>query len=122
MEMIPEVHAYDEVGNTIAAQEAVLAALPSTRPNLDSKPAAKEEEKEVVDKNQAREIADKMDKVASLFNTKLSFSVDESTGRNVIRVLDRESGVVIRQIPADEVLKLISRLKDVMGMLLDVET
>jgi uncharacterized FlaG/YvyC family protein len=33
-----------------------------------------------------------------------------------------ETGDVIRQIPRNKVLKLIGRLKDVMGKLLDVET
>ena len=125
MEIIPDVYAYDEVSSAVAAQESVLASLPPIRPNTEARTAAKsekKEKKESIDENQAQEIAEKMDKLASLFNTKLSFSVDESTGRNVIRVLDRETGTVIRQIPPEEILKLIGRLKDVMGMLLDVET
>jgi flagellar protein FlaG len=36
----------------------------------------------------------------------LNFQRDESTGRTVIRVIDPNSGEVIRQMPSEEVLKL----------------
>ena len=36
----------------------------------------------------------------------LSFSVDESTGHQVLRVVDPNSGEVIRQLPADETLRI----------------
>ncbi|MDJ0833358.1 MAG: flagellar protein FlaG [Gammaproteobacteria bacterium] len=42
----------------------------------------------------------------------LSFSMDDATGRTVIKVMDRSSGEVIRQIPSDEVLALATYLGD----------
>ena len=36
----------------------------------------------------------------------LSFSVDESTGHQVLRVVDPNSGEVLRQLPADETLRI----------------
>jgi flagellar protein FlaG len=36
----------------------------------------------------------------------LSFSVDASTGHQVLRVVDPNSGQVIRQLPADETLRI----------------
>jgi len=36
----------------------------------------------------------------------LSFSVDASTGHQVLRVVDPNSGEVIRQLPADETLRI----------------
>lgn len=43
----------------------------------------------------------------------LVFQVDESTHELVVKVKDRESGDVIRQIPSEEVLQLVQRLKDI---------
>lgn len=40
----------------------------------------------------------------------LKFSVDDSSGRVVIQVLDSETDEIIRQIPPDEVLALAERL------------
>jgi flagellar protein FlaG len=47
----------------------------------------------------------------------LEFSVDEATGQNIIRVLDKKSGEVVRQIPSDEVLAFIKRIKDTKGII-----
>ena len=40
----------------------------------------------------------------------LSFLVDESSGRTVIKVVDPASGEVIRQMPSEEVLKVAAYL------------
>ena len=42
----------------------------------------------------------------------LHFSVDEDSGLTVIRVRDKESGELIRQIPEDIFLNLAQKLKD----------
>ena len=65
--------------------------------------------------------AEKMNQVASVFSTSLAFSVDKPTGKTVIKVLDRETNEIIRQIPPEEMLRLIGKMRYVMGMLLDVE-
>jgi len=38
---------------------------------------------------------------------KLAFSVDEESGRSVVKVLDPETDEVIRQLPSEEVLEII---------------
>ena len=42
----------------------------------------------------------------------LRFSVDEGTGRTVVKVMDSETEEVIRQFPAEEVLALARHLQD----------
>lgn len=49
----------------------------------------------------------------------LSFAVDGDTGDTVINVVDSENGEVIRQIPAEEVLKLRKKMGQMQGLLLD---
>jgi flagellar protein FlaG len=41
----------------------------------------------------------------------LHFQVDDASGRTVIRVTNPETGEVIRQIPAEEVLRISASLK-----------
>lgn len=43
----------------------------------------------------------------------LSFNVDEASGRTVIKVIDRDSGDTVRQIPTEEVLAIASHIRDV---------
>jgi flagellar protein FlaG len=69
----------------------------------------------------SEEMAGKMNQVASVFNTKLSFSVDNVTGKTVIRVMNSETNEVIRQIPPEHMLQLVSKMRDVMGMVLNIE-
>lgn len=40
----------------------------------------------------------------------------------VAQVIDRESGEVIRQIPAEEILELTKRLEDLRGMIIDTKS
>ena len=48
----------------------------------------------------------------------LQFSVDNDTGKNMIKVTDRESGDVIRQLPSESMLKLSRAVGDLQGFLL----
>lgn len=43
----------------------------------------------------------------------LSFNMDEGSGRTVIKVINRDSGDLIRQIPSEEVLAIANHLRDV---------
>jgi flagellar protein FlaG len=43
----------------------------------------------------------------------LSFNLDETSGRAVIQVVDRDSGDLIRQIPTEEVLAIATLLRDI---------
>lgn len=42
----------------------------------------------------------------------LQFTVDEDSGRTVIKVLDTETKTVIRQIPPEEMLRIATYLVD----------
>lgn len=48
----------------------------------------------------------------------LQFSVDKDTGKTIIRVTDRESGELIRQIPSQELVDIAKSIDKMQGMLL----
>ena len=50
---------------------------------------------------------------------KLDFSIDDSTGRVVVKVIATESGDVIRQIPSETALKLAQSLSQASSVLFD---
>ena len=45
----------------------------------------------------------------------LRFSIDDDSGRTVVRVVDTENDEVIRQIPSEEMLALIRHFNEVTG-------
>jgi flagellar protein FlaG len=51
----------------------------------------------------------------------LSFSVDDSTGDVVVRVIDGESGKVVRQIPSEEILRLTERLDEMRSLMFETK-
>ena len=53
--------------------------------------------------------------------TKISFHVDEETGRSVVRVVDKETGDVIRQVPPEELLTLVARMRQLSGLIFSKE-
>jgi len=42
----------------------------------------------------------------------LSFSVDATTGYNVVRVVNPETGEVVRQLPSEELLKIAQAMQN----------
>ena len=51
-------------------------------------------------------------------DSRMEFSVDPDLGRVIVKILDGESGTVIRQIPQQEVLDLAKSLETPTGLLL----
>ncbi|MQB17401.1 flagellar biosynthesis protein FlaG [Pseudomonas lactis] len=49
----------------------------------------------------------------------LDFSIDDSTGKVVVKVIATDSGEVIRQIPSETALKLAQNLSDAGSLLFD---
>lgn len=59
-----------------------------------------------------------VNKAAVFEQRSLSFMMDEASGRSIIKVIDRSTEQLIRQIPSEELLKVaqdIKRLQDEMG-------
>jgi len=52
-------------------------------------------------------------------NFNIDFATDDETGSIVIKIIDRDSGETLRQIPPEEILSLRSHLRDVLGMVFD---
>ncbi|MDR5875276.1 flagellar protein FlaG [Halomonas sp. CUBES01] len=51
----------------------------------------------------------------------LEFDISENESRVITRVVDRDSGDVIRQIPAEEVLRIAERLEEWRGQFVSLE-
>ena len=51
----------------------------------------------------------------------LNFSLDDSTGRVVVKVTDGDSGELIRQIPSEDALRLAESLDEVRSLLFKAE-
>ncbi len=50
-------------------------------------------------------------------NSEINFSVDQSSGVQVVKVMDKQSGDVIRQFPSEEAIQLAQVLDKIQGLL-----
>ncbi len=57
--------------------------------------------------------------IPSMLNRKLSYSVNKELNQVVVKVIDGETDKVIRVIPSETLLKLHSRMKEVIGLIFD---
>ncbi|MDR0379909.1 MAG: flagellar protein FlaG [Candidatus Accumulibacter sp.] len=65
-----------------------------------------------------QEATEKIQKFVSMAACNIEFSVDEGSGRTVVKVVDRETKDVIRQIPSEEMLDLAQALDKLQGLLI----
>lgn len=54
-------------------------------------------------------------------NFRLKFSVDEATGRTVIKIINTETEKVIREIPPEEQLRVAATLEQLAQQIIDTE-
>ena len=66
-----------------------------------------------VDLDNAIEYANETGK---LLKRKLNFAVDDTTKKLVVKVVDEETGEVVRQVPANEMLRISAHLKQLREM------
>ena len=64
-------------------------------------------------------IAEELNKSMAVLNSRVSFSIDEVTNSTVIKVIDNDTGDVIRQVPPEIMLNLLQRMAEMVGLLLD---
>jgi flagellar protein FlaG len=61
-----------------------------------------------------------IEKQVQALHRELQFSIDDTSGRTVIKVVDAETKQIIRQIPPEEVLDFARRLDDGKGALFEM--
>ncbi len=54
-----------------------------------------------------------------MHNVGLNFSVHESTGRTIVKVIDKETEKLIREIPSEELLNMADKMGEMIGILFD---
>lgn len=58
-----------------------------------------------------------VEKFVALANSEIKFSIDEDTGMSIVRVIDKSTDQVIRQIPSEEVVAIARTLDKLQGLL-----
>jgi flagellar protein FlaG len=80
---------------------------------------AKENRRKAVSKAKTDQYMKQVLQIPSVLNRDLSYSVNKELNQVVVKVIDSETDKVIRVIPSETLLKLHSRMKEVIGLIFD---
>jgi flagellar protein FlaG len=99
----------------LANQYAYKREVPSTDAKVTATARAQQSERAQPEQGQKvidnAELVAKVEDLNQLVDRNLEFSVDDETGQQVIRVIDSDTGEVVRQIPPDQILHIISQIQ-----------
>lgn len=108
------------------------ASQPAPVPSSNARPVAPQREVVPVEappkaspppeqpsREQLKQVVEEMNKkLSESASSNLQFSVDDETGDTIVRVTDKQTGELIRQIPSEELVELAKALDRMQGMLL----
>lgn len=109
------------VDTELSVENKIIAAretLESEQVDQISKKEA-QDEKNAMPRPQLEQVAKQLQEFMGKMNRGLEFLVDEDSGRDVIKVLDKTSGELIKQYPSEEVLSLVAKLSEATGNFVD---
>ncbi len=69
--------------------------------------------------DQIQKAVDEIEKFTQALARNLTFSIDEDTGKTIVKLMDIQTKEVIRQIPTEEVVSIARALGKIQGSLFD---
>ncbi len=80
---------------------------------------AKEQQPEDSTQVTPQMLADIEQDIEAIHNLGLQFSMHNETGRTMIKIMDKATEKVIREIPSEDVLNLVAKIEEMIGILFD---
>lgn len=77
------------------------------------------EEKGVIDEAEVIRAIEHANKSLEGVYTQFEFSIHEKTREIMVKVIDRETGDVIREIPPEKILDIVAKMWELAGILID---
>jgi len=84
------------------------------------------QEKKINSSKYLTSVREKLEEISELLNfemkarsTNLDFQVDKPTNRVVVKVINRDTGDVIREVPSDAILRVSKNIEALKGILFD---
>ena len=110
---VPQANNARSESASSASPAKVVALKPQTE-------AADTEQLSESDRSELKTAVDNINQQLQTIRRELRFSVDDDTGRTIVKVINAETDEVVRQIPSDELLNAVRHMQQ-QGLLLDTE-
>jgi|TARA_B100001059_G_scaffold138421_1_gene138565 flagellar protein FlaG len=116
---LPPKTTSDTKANTADAQQSSNALNNTKQNKLYPNSSVANAGQQPLEREQLEKVAQQLQDFMGEMNRSLQFQVDEDSGRDVIKVLDKDTGDIIKQYPSEEVLNMVSKLSETAGLLID---
>jgi len=83
----------------------------------EQRKAQQQESEKPIGNEELESVVTEMNSVAQNLQRDLLFSVDEKSGGTFVKVIDKETEEVVREIPSKEVREIKARLEEVAGLI-----
>lgn len=104
-----------EVAATSARQSGVQAKRPETE---KASQAVESPEKKAPEKQDVEKAVEKISEFVSSRQSELSFSIDDASGSQIVKIMDIQTKQVIRQFPSEEAVAIAQALDKLQGLLI----
>lgn len=74
---------------------------------------------ERMSREQVKQLTRELQDLTQTFNKRLSFQYNDQLGQMVVKVIDRETDTVIKELPPSELQRVHLRIREAIGLLLD---
>lgn len=99
------------------AESAVAQTTQALRDQADAQAKAAAQSK--VSREDVQRFVEELQSVTASFNKRLSFSYHEELDQMIVKVIDRRTDTVIKELPPEEVRRVHLRIRQAIGLLLD---
>lgn len=99
----------------IESKSGIIGSGPdkNTKEQIDRRTSQREQN------TRLREMIDELNQTMGSTGTKLAFTLDRSSNKMIIKVINTDTQEVIRQIPSEEALHIAHHIQSLMGILYD---
>ena len=74
-----------------------------------------------IQKEMVQKMVDRLNRMSRVLDRKIQFEVAEETEEVIVKIVDRETGHTIRQIPPPELVKLTTRMEEIHEMIFNLK-
>lgn len=111
----PPRAALPEVAAASARQPGVQAKAPEAKKLSE---AAENQDAKAPEKLDVKQAVEKISEFVSSRQSELSFSIDDASGSQIVKIMDTQTKQVIRQFPSEEAVAIARALDKLQGLLI----
>lgn len=123
--VVNPINSNDNQFNAMAFNTAAQQKLERSNEELPPKVIEKKDDvssaREEIPREEVEKAAEKLNRLMGLIDKKMEFEVHEKSHRVMVKVIDREKGEVLREIPPKKILDMLSSFAEFAGLLVDQE-